>query len=132
MTLTKGSDTVAIGCPAADSCHVNLDTVAATAATSPVLPVHSPLGGYRRGLDGVDGGALTTPGLLYRDGWDLLDDTASAIYDPATRKVAPRPAQDPYQDGYLFGYGQDYEQGLRDLATLTGPSKLLPRWAYGV
>jgi hypothetical protein len=132
VTLAKGSDTVALGCPAADSCHVNLDTVAATAATSPTLPVHSPLGGYRRGLDGVDGGALTTPGLLFRDGWDLLDDTASAIYDPATRKVTPRPAQDPYQDGYFFGYGQDYEQGLRDLATLTGPSKLLPRWAYGV
>ena len=38
----------------------------------------------------------------------------------------------PYQDGYVFGYGQDYQQGLKDLATLTGPSELLPRWAYGV
>ncbi|MGH3373424.1 MAG: TIM-barrel domain-containing protein, partial [Actinoallomurus sp.] len=132
VTLAKGADTVAIGCPAADSCHVNLDTVAVTSATSPILPVHSPLGGYRRGLDGVDGGALTTPGLLYRDGWDLLDDTTSAIFDPSSRKVRPRPGGASYQDGYLFGYGQDYEQGLRDLATLTGPSKLLPRWAYGV
>ena len=132
VTLTKGSDTVAIGCPAADSCHVNLDTVAATSSTSPVLPAHNPLGGYRRGLDGVDGSAATTPGLLYRDGWSLLDDTASALYDPSTRAVRQRPAQKPYQDTYLFGYGQDYKHGLTDLATLTGPSGLLPRWAYGV
>jgi hypothetical protein len=132
VTLTRGSDTVAIGCPAADSCHVNLDTVAATATTSPVLLAHSPLGGYRRGLDGVDGGAVTTPGLLYRDGWDLLDDTTSAIFDPVTRTVHERPGGRSYQDGYLFGYGQDYTRGLADLARLTGPSKLLPRWAYGV
>lgn len=132
VTLTKGSDTVALGCPTADSCHVNLDTVAATSAGSPILPAHSPLGGYRRGLDGVNGGASTTPGLLYRDGWDLLDDTASAIYDPATRSVRQRPGGRTYQDGYFFGYGQDYKQGLSDLAKLTGPPALLPRWAYGV
>jgi hypothetical protein len=132
VTLTKGTDTVAIGCPAADSCHVNLDTVAVTSAGSPILPVHSPLGGYRRGLDGVSGSAPTTPGLLYRDGWYLLDDTTSAIFDSAMGKVRQRPGQEPYQDGYLFGYGQDYKRGLTDLATLTGPSKLLPRWAYGV
>jgi Glycosyl hydrolases family 31/Carbohydrate binding module (family 35)/Domain of unknown function (DUF5110)/Carbohydrate binding module (family 6) len=132
VTLTKGSDTVAIGCPAADSCHVNLDTIAATSATSPVLPAHSPLGGYRRGLDGVDSSAITTPGLLYRDGWDLLDDTTSALYDPAKRAVRQRPHQEPYQDSYLFGYGQDYKKGLADLATLTGPPNLLPHWAYGL
>ncbi|WP_329259633.1 carbohydrate-binding protein [Actinoallomurus sp. NBC_01490] len=132
VTLTKGSDTVAIGCPSADSCHVNLDTVAVTSTTSPIRPAHSPLGGYRRGLDGVNGSAVTTPGLLYRDGWELLDDTTSALYDPATRAVHQRPAQKTYQDSYLFGYGQDYKRGLADLATLTGPPNLLPRWAYGV
>jgi hypothetical protein len=132
VTLKQGSDTVALGCPTSDSCHVNLDTVAVVSPTSPVLPAHSPLGGYRRGLDGVDGGALTTPGLLYRDGWDLLDDTASAVYDPGAGTVHPRPAQNPYQDSYLFAYGQDGERGLADLAKLTGPPALLPRWAYGV
>jgi len=132
VTLVKGSNSVALACPTADSCHVNLDTVAATSSTSPVLLPHSPLGGYRRGLDGVSGSATTTPGLLYRDGWYLLDDTTSALFDPATHAVRSRPSGAPYQDGYLFGYGQDYKRGLRDLATLTGPSGLLPRWAYGV
>jgi hypothetical protein len=132
VTLSKGQDTVAIGCPTADSCHVNLDTVAITPLQSPILLAHAPLGGYRRGLDGVNGSAVTTPGLLYRDGWYLLDDTQSALWDGKT--VTPRPSHDgaAYQDGYLFGYGQDYKQGLADLATLTGPSELLPRWAYGV
>ncbi len=134
VTLAKGDNTVAVGCPTADSCHVNLDTVAVTQVGSPTLLTHSPLGGYRRSLDGVGGSAVTTPGVLYRDGWYLLDDTTSAIFDNATRTVTPRPSHGSaaYQDGYLFGYGQDYKQALTDLATLTGPSKLLPRWAYGV
>lgn len=92
---------------------------------------------YRRSLDqvnGDDGAPPTTPGLLHKDGWYLLDDTPSAVYDTAARKVTPRPGHKgrPYQDGYVFGYGHDYKQALTDLATLTGPSKLLPRWAYGV
>ncbi|HEX3783165.1 MAG TPA: TIM-barrel domain-containing protein [Pseudonocardiaceae bacterium] len=134
VTLAKGANTIALSCPAANGCAVNLDTVAIAPTTAPVLLAHSPLGGYRRGLDGVDGNAVTTPGLLYRDGWYLLDDTPSAIYDPTTKSVQPRPTHDgkPYQDGYFFGYGDDYQQGLADLATLTGPSILLPRWAYGV
>ena len=134
VQLAAGDNTVTIGCPDANSCHVNLDTVAFTAPAAALLAPHAPLGGYRRSLDGVDGTAMTTPGLLYQDGWSLLDDGPSALYDPATRKVTPRPSHDgkPYQDGYVFGYGLDYQQGLQDLARLTGPSMLLPRWAYGV
>ncbi|GIF21789.1 hypothetical protein BJ973_004761 [Actinoplanes tereljensis] len=116
VTLAAGSNTVTLGCPAADSCHVNVDTIAVTAANSPLLAPHAPLGGYRRGLDGVDGGALTAPGLLYQDGWSLLDDSVAA----------------GHQDAYVFGYGQNYPRALQDLSTLTGPTKLLPKWAYGV
>lgn len=134
VRLTKGEDTVVLGCPTADSCNVNLDTVAVAPLHSPVLLAHSPLGGYRRSLDGVDGSPVTTPGLLYRDGWTLLDDTASALYDPATQTVTQRPSHGgaTYQDGYLFAYGSDYAKALADLKTLTGPTELLPRWAYGV
>jgi hypothetical protein len=135
VTLTKGDDTVVIACPdTTDSCRVNADTVAFTAADAPTPLTHSSLGGYRRGLDGVNGSAPVTPGLLYQDGWSLMDDTPSALYDTATEKTTPRPDHGgaPYQDGYLFAYGHDYKQGLKDLTTLTGPSELLPRWAYGV
>ncbi|MFF7235083.1 TIM-barrel domain-containing protein [Streptomyces collinus] len=138
VDLRKGTQDVALSCPEADSCHVNVDTLALTPLAQPAPAPHLALGGYRRSLDGLDGDAdpapWTTPGLLHRDGWYLLDDTASAAYDTGTRKAAPRPAHgaQPYQDGYLFGFGHDYRQGLADLATLTGPSALLPRWAYGV
>ncbi|WAL68615.1 carbohydrate-binding protein [Amycolatopsis cynarae] len=134
VRLTAGTDTVTLGCPDATSCHVNLDTAAFVTTPSPLLAPHAALGGYRRGLDGVDGTAVTAPGILYQDGWSLLDDTASALYDPQTGKVVPRPAHGgkSYQDGYVFAYGQDYAQALRDLARLTGPAMLLPQWAYGV
>ncbi|HVV30287.1 MAG TPA: TIM-barrel domain-containing protein, partial [Mycobacteriales bacterium] len=113
------------------SCNVNVDTVAFVRTGTPLLDPHAPLGGYRRGLDGVDGSATTSPGLLYQDGWSLLDDSPSALFDPQTHKVTPRP-DNGAQDGYVFAYGKDYAQGLQDLATLTGPPKLLPRWAYGI
>jgi hypothetical protein len=134
VQLAAGASDVTLRCPDASSCQLNLDTVAVTKPGATLLAPHAPLGGYRRGLDGVNGSAVTTPGLLYQDGWSLLDDTSSALYDPVTKKVTQRPGHDgkPYQDGYVFGYGHDYAQGLTDLATLTGPSELLPRWAYGV
>ncbi|WP_395833559.1 TIM-barrel domain-containing protein [Cystobacter fuscus] len=136
VTLPSGTSDVRLSCPQAGGCAINVDTVALTKTDAPLLAPHAALGGYRRGLDAFDGdkgSAILNPGLLYQDGWSLLDDTASAEYDPATRKLTPRAAHPGgYQDGYVFGYGQDYPRALGDLATLTGPSKLLPRWAYGV
>lgn len=134
IDLRKGDNRVTIGCPAADSCHLNLDTVAAAATGAAIMAPHAPLSGYRRGLDNIDGPASLTPGLLYEDGWSLLDDTASATFDQSTDQLGDRPSNSgkPYQDGYVFGYGTDYQQALHDLTTLTGPTALLPRWAYGV
>ncbi|MEU0336256.1 TIM-barrel domain-containing protein [Streptomyces sp. NPDC006193] len=138
VDLKAGADEVTLTCPQAVSCHVNLDTLALSRRTEPAPAPHLALGGYRRSLDGLNGDSdptpWTTPGLLYRDGWHLLDDTPSAVFDTGTEKASARPGHQgrPYQDGYLFGYGHDYRQGLADLAKLTGPPLLLPRWAYGV
>ncbi|SET19485.1 TIM-barrel domain-containing protein [Stigmatella erecta] len=136
ITLPGGTSDVRLSCPQTGGCAVNVDTVALTKTDAPLLAPHAALGGYRRGLDAFDGdkgSAILHPGLLYQDGWSLLDDTASAEYEPASGKLTPRTAPPGgYQDGYVFGYGQDYPRALGDLATLTGPSKLLPRWAYGV
>lgn len=137
VTLKAGSDDITLDCPGATSCHVNADTLSVAAPKEPAPLPHIALGGYRRGLDGVTGSGdapVTTPGLLNEDGWYLLDDTPSALYDTTARKVTPRPGHggEPYQDGYVFGYGHAYKQALNDLATLTGPPALLPSWAYGV
>ncbi|MFD5787689.1 TIM-barrel domain-containing protein [Streptomyces sp. NPDC127037] len=137
VQLKAGANDVTLSCPGAESCHVNADTVSVAATGDTAPQPHVALGGYRRGLDGVTGNGaapVTTPGLLSRDGWYLLDDTPSALYDTASRKVTQRSDHGgaPYQDGYLFGYGHDYKRGLTDLSTLTGPPALLPSWAYGV
>ncbi|MFJ4410174.1 TIM-barrel domain-containing protein [Streptomyces sp. NPDC088910] len=137
VALKAGADDITVGCPNAASCHINLDTLSVTASGAAAPQPHLALGGYRRSLDGLNGdngNPTTTPGLMYKDGWYLLDDTTSALYDTAAKKVTQRPSHNgtPYQDGYLFGYGHAYKQALSDLATLTGPAQLLPQWAYGV
>lgn len=133
VDLAAGANDVVLGCPDADSCQLNVDTVALTASDSPILAAHAALGGYRRDLDTANGSVKTNPGLLYQDGWSLVDDTASALYDPATEEITPRDhGGADYSDGYLFAYGTDYEHALGELAQLTGPSMLLPQWAYGV
>ncbi|MET7455196.1 TIM-barrel domain-containing protein [Streptomyces sp. NPDC005574] len=136
VTLKAGANDLTLGCPDATSCHINADTFSVAAQQGDVPQPHLALGGYRRGLDGVTGNASvpTTPGLLHKDGWYLLDDTTSALYDTAKQKVTQRPGHGgaPYQDGYVFGFGHHYKQAMADLATLTGPPALLPRWAYGV
>ena len=133
VSLAAGEDDVVIGCPDAASCAINVDTVAVVAADAPLLAPHAALGGYRRDLDTVNGTARSNPGLLYQDGWSVVDDSASATYDEASQELTQRPgAGETLQDGYVFAYGDDPEQALADLATLTGPSVLLPRWAYGV
>ncbi|MFJ8825900.1 TIM-barrel domain-containing protein [Streptomyces sp. NPDC102467] len=137
VALKAGANDVTLGCPDPADCHINADTLSVAVPEDPAPAPHIALGGYRRGLDGVSGAGdapVTTPGLLQRDGWYLLDDTPSALYDTTAKKVRPRPghAGSAYQDGYVFGYGHDYKQALTDLATLTGPPALLPTWAYGV
>ncbi|AEV84620.1 glycoside hydrolase family protein [Actinoplanes sp. SE50] len=96
-----------------------------------------PLGGWYRGLDYYAGQAGPVdqlslhPGLLDRQGWYLLDDTATALRT-GNGQLGARPARTgAYQDGYLFGYGHDYPRALADLRTLTGPSVLPPEWAFG-
>jgi hypothetical protein len=136
VVLKAGTNDIVLGCPGADACRVNVDAAAVTAEGAKSPAPHIPLGGYRRGLDKVNGDAgtpLTTPGLLQRDGWYLLDDSASAMFNKTTNELSPRPEnRGAYLDGYLFGYGNDFKRGLSELATLTGPPVLLPQWAYGV
>ena len=136
VVLKAGTNDIVLGCSGADACRVNVDAVAVTAEGTKSPAAHTPLGGYRRSLDTINGDAgmpPTTPGLLQRDGWYLLDDSASAVFDTTTNELSRRPEnRGTYLDGYLFGYGDDYKRALSELATLTGPPALLPQWAYGV
>ena len=132
VQLAAGEDDVTISCPDDASCALNVDTVAIVEPGTPLLAPHAALGGYRRDLDTANGTVRTNPGLLFQDGWSLLDDSASAEYDATTEALTPRSDDGARQDGYLFAAGDEHRTALGDLATLTGPSVLLPRWAYGV
>jgi hypothetical protein len=153
VTLTAGTNTVGLLCASGDSCNVNIDTLAASpaGATPPVIPDLGYLGGYTRGFDtatygkpgyscpaGTPAASQCTaslpqmhPGILDKAGFRLLDDTASAVWT-TDGWVAQRPGGGDVQDGYLFVYGQDYQQALADLSKLTGPSPLLDEAAFGV
>jgi hypothetical protein len=147
LPVGAGTHTVRIAQDPGTSGNVNLDSVALTTASAgfPAADQHllataygagptNALGGWDRSLDNPE--AVPTPehpGILNRDGWYLLDDTRTALLN-ADHTITDRPSHgtQPYQDGYLFGYGQNYKQGLADLNTFTGGTALLPQSAYGV
>jgi len=146
VTLTAGTNTVAMDCASGDSCNVNIDDIAVSALGStaaPFLPA-DPLGGYIRSYDSANGtytGSTQTcatctanipqmaAGLLDQSGWYLLDDSQTPVWT-SDGWLTGRPAGD-IQDGYLFGYGQDYTGALSDLAKLTGPATLPDESVFG-
>lgn len=130
--LTTGTNDLTIERTNLSDGSVNIDSVTVSDSATPP-PAHIQVGGYVRSLDNVDKQTTLAPGLLYRDGWMLLDDTVTSLWNTGTLTATDRSIQEAdYQDGYVFAYGSDFKAALQDLRTLTGPSKLLPRWAYGV
>jgi len=73
VTLTSGTNTIAVDCESGDSCNVNLDDIAviATGATPAAFLQANPLGGYIRSYDSVNGsysGVFSQPGVT-PDAW---------------------------------------------------------------
>lgn len=133
VNLNAGTNTIALTCDAGNSCKINLDSIAITSPAA-ALPLMTPanLGGWLRSLDGVSDAMPVNNGLLSQDGWYLLDDTQTALWNGAGSWPSARPSHSGvYQDGYFFGYGHQYASALQQLAQLTGAAPLLPRWAFG-
>ena len=137
ISLETGFHTIEVSCDFGDTYNVNIDWLAVTAHGDP-LPEPEPivektnLGGGVRSLD-IKGGEIPLwDGLMSRDGWYLIDDTKTALTEP-DGWVSDRPShQGGYQDGYFFGYGTDYQAGLKDFYKITGNPPLLPKWAFGI
>lgn len=85
------------------------------------------LGGTARTLDAVDGAIELEPGLMSRNGYSTVDDSASLLIDDGW--FASRMAD--CTDLYFFGYGRNYRECLQDFYRLTGNTPLLPRFALG-
>lgn len=90
---------------------------------------HQNLRGTGRTLDGADGAIELEQGLLSRNGWALVDDSNSLVFDE-NGWLQARPDLDRL-DLYFFGYGQDYQACLRDYFKLSGNVPLIPRWILG-
>ena len=150
VTMTAGTNTVALDCASGDGCNVNIDEITPAAPGGSVQPLTpaNPLGGYISAYDadnasyngqtcasGQSGDTCTAqipsmaPGALDQSGWYLLDDTHTAVWT-STGWVANRPTGDT-QDGYLLGYGDDFTGALTDLAKLTGPATLPDESLFG-
>ncbi|OZG61018.1 alpha-glucosidase [Bifidobacterium myosotis] len=97
------------------------------------------LKGTARTLDEADGEIPLGEGVISRDGWAIIDDSASNVIttgeevngkpNPFGSWVVPRTHTET--DLYFFGYGHRYIEAVRDFYRLTGPTPLLPRFALG-
>ena len=89
------------------------------------------LGGVPGTLDNRSMVAVTDPGLLTRNGYYWLDDSRTALFDKPTDWVKPRSEKDSL-DWYFFVYGNDFAGALKEMAQLTGPIPMLPRYVFGL
>jgi alpha-glucosidase (family GH31 glycosyl hydrolase) len=87
------------------------------------------LQGTTRTLDEVDGWAHLEPGLMARNGYAVVDDSRSLVFD-AHGWLAARPTPDNL-DLYFFGYGHDYVGCLQEFQQVAGPTPLIPRYLLG-
>lgn len=70
-------------------------------------------------------------GILATDGWTLLDDSKSELFDDSAWKwVKLRPSSEE-QDWYFMGYGHDYKKAIYDYTLIAGKIPLPPRYAFG-
>lgn len=75
---------------------------------------------------------LLEPGLLSREGWTVIDDSARPLFDNSEWPwVIERTTQPGYHDLYFFAYGLDYKAALGDFVKIAGPIPLPPRFAFG-
>ncbi|WP_346774859.1 TIM-barrel domain-containing protein [Cellulomonas sp. IC4_254] len=86
------------------------------------------LGGTARTLDEADGRVPLEGGVVSRQGYAVLDDSRSMVFEP-DGWVAPRDGS--RQDLYVFGYAHDHAEALRAFHAVSGPVPVLPRWALG-
>ncbi|KAF2715184.1 glycoside hydrolase family 31 protein [Pleomassaria siparia CBS 279.74] len=89
----------------------------------------SNLGGTTRTLDNVDGRANMNLGVLSRDGYALVDDTNTMLFEKGGW-IAPRKTGDR-SDEYLFLFGHDYREAIRAYYAVSGSQPLVPRFALG-
>lgn len=70
-------------------------------------------------------------GLLATDGWTLIDDSSSLLFDDSDWAWVKTRPEGERQDWYFMGYGRDYKGILGEFTAVAGKSPLPPRYAFG-
>jgi len=86
------------------------------------------LGGTLHTLDGVSGFVPVPDGLLSKDGWQTIDDSASCIL--CNGWVKNRGEEHIY-DFYLFAYGNNYKAALADYFSVSGKAAMPRKEFFG-
>jgi hypothetical protein len=86
--------------------------------------------GTARTVDGVDGAAPLSLGLVSRSGWSVVDDSNSLVFNEIGW-LEPRSAPAGQMDLYFFGYGHDYFGCLREFNLVSGRVPMIPRFVLG-
>lgn len=85
--------------------------------------------GTARTLDEASGKVRLEPGLIARQGWAVVDDSRSLVFNESGWLEQRR--QPENSDIYFFGYGHDYPAALREFSLVAGNTPLIPRWILG-
>jgi len=90
------------------------------------------LGGISYSLDGINKKELPKPtqGILSRNGYFLLDDSHTPVWDSSSAWIKPR-SEKNNQDWYFFEYGKDFSHVLEEYARLCGKIPMVPRYILG-
>lgn len=116
-----------------DTLRVEYHVNGAAKTWTPGTPNRGNLKGTVRTLDNVSGSTPLEPGLLSRDGWVVIDDSRTPVFDEAGDPpwAAPR-TEAKALDWYFLGYGRDYKRALADYTRVAGRIPMPPRYVFGV
>ena len=101
------------------------------------------LKGTAKTLDGYDGTKQRQysgrpdleleEGLLAKDGWTLIDDSKSYLFDGSEDWdwVTERQSAEGAQDWYFMAYGHDYKAALKSFTKFAGRVPMPPRYTFG-
>ncbi len=128
LTYTEGT-----GAFNANNLMVRLAVGGKETTWTPGTPDTGNLRGTIRTLDGVDGRCKLEPGLLSRDGWVVVDDSARLLFDNSDWPWAlPRDAaKSGATDWYFFGHARNYAQALKEFTLVAGKIPLCPKYTLG-
>ena len=125
---------------AEDNLSVSFKMNGKTITWHPGLEATGNLMGTARTLDGCTGpdhinnNDPMEPGILSRDGWAIVDESARHIFVPDDSDwgewVAVRP-EGEVQDLYIFAYGHDYKGALADFTKVAGKIPMPPKFVFG-